>query len=160
MLLSIINRLSSIFLLLFCIFFACKDVKPNALGKKIILICETENGAKTFELSSDVTELDLYDAGITHLSTTIGQLKNLTAVNLKGNQLANLPIEITELENLETLSLSSNLLTSLPNEINRLKNLKNLSLDRGNFSNAEQIKIVSLLPHCNINFESDDEDGD
>ncbi len=155
-----VNRLSFIPLLLLYSCFACQNAKHNAYTKKIILICETENGTKTFQLSSDATELDLYDAGITHLSATIGQLKNLTAVNLKGNQLANLPIEITELENLETLSLSSNLLTSLPNEMNRLKNLKNLSLDRRNFSNAEQIKIVSLLPHCDINFESEDEDGD
>ncbi len=43
--------------------------------------------------------------------------RNLTTLNLSGNQLTQLPPEITELKTLTTLNLSENPLTSPPPEI-------------------------------------------
>ena len=142
--------------------FACQNANPseNLRGKKIILKCATRNGMKNFEISDNATEMDLYDSGITQLPATIGQLKNLTAINLRGNRLTTLPETFTQLENLEILTLSGNPLEDFPQELSRLKKLKNLCLERAKYTASEQAMIVSLLPHCNINFESDEDDGD
>ena len=150
--------------ILFSIFICitCQNAKSdkNVGEKKIILKCATQKGVKNFEMPDNATEMDLYDSGIKQLPATIGQLKNLTAINLRGNQLTTLPETFSQLENLETLTLSGNPLEDFPQELSRLKKLKNLCLERAKYTASEQAMIVSLLPNCNINFESDEDDGD
>ena len=60
---------------------------------------------------------------------TIGQLAELTTLNLKDNQLTELPETIGQLTSLETLDLSSNELTELPETIGQLMELKELNLE-------------------------------
>ena len=58
----------------------------------------------------------------------IGELSNLTHLNLSGNSLSKLPSEIWKLSNLLVLNLSRNQLENLPSEINNLINLAALDI--------------------------------
>lgn len=60
---------------------------------------------------------------------------------------------ISNLQNLKVLDLSFNGLTSLPEEIFALKGLRSLDLQYNRLSAAEQLKISSDLPGCEINFQ-------
>jgi internalin A len=77
---------------------------------------------------SGKTSLLLPGKGIEELPSEIGQLTNLTALNLNANQLTTLPSEIGQLTNLMSLDLWSNQLTTLPSEIGQLTNLISLDL--------------------------------
>ena len=73
--------------------------------------------------------LDLSNNELTgSIPPEIGNLTNLTYLNLGGNQLTGIPPEIGNLTNLTILSFSHNQLTgSIPSEIGILTNLINLS---------------------------------
>ena len=71
---------------------------------------------------------------LTRLPPEIGQLANLTGLNLAGNQLTTLPPEIGQLANLQELSLSNNQLSVLPPEIGQLVNLTELFLSNNQLS--------------------------
>ena len=77
---------------------------------------------------SQLTELDLHDNQLTSLPPQICQLTRLDWLNLAHNQLTSLPPEIGQLAQLKELSLQYNRLTSLPPEIGQLTQLKELSL--------------------------------
>ncbi|XP_064410512.1 uncharacterized protein LOC102354453 [Latimeria chalumnae] len=62
------------------------------------------------------------------LPREVGQLKNLTTLNLDTNDLKEVPAEIGALQNLERLTLSNNLLRFLPPEFGQLKKLQSLHL--------------------------------
>uniref|UniRef100_UPI0030DDAFE9 leucine-rich repeat domain-containing protein n=1 Tax=Crocosphaera watsonii TaxID=263511 RepID=UPI0030DDAFE9 len=61
--------------------------------------------------------LDLSFKGLTSIPPEIGQLTNLTSLNLWNNQLSNLPPEIGQLTNLTSLNLWNNQVTNIPPEI-------------------------------------------
>ena len=73
--------------------------------------------------------ITLHNTNLTSLPAKIGQLKNLTELNLSSNKLTSLPAKIGQLKNLTELDLHGNNLTSLPAEISQLKNLTSLGLD-------------------------------
>jgi len=77
------------------------------------------------------------------LPAEIGNLTNLTTLELHNNQLSSLPPEIGKLTNLTTLSLSENQLSSLPSEIGKLTNLRELFLS-SNRLNSLPAEIVNL----------------
>ncbi|AKB50640.1 hypothetical protein MSBRW_1387 [Methanosarcina barkeri str. Wiesmoor] len=76
----------------------------------------------------NLTNLNLSGNQLTQVPQEIGELKNLTMLDLSENTLTILPQEIGELKNLKTLDLSGNQLIQLPSEIGRLKNLTILNL--------------------------------
>ena len=85
----------------------------------------------------NLTTLDLEDNDLTSLPPEIGQLTNLTRLDLDNNQLTSLPPEIGQLTNLTTLDLKGNQLKSLPPEIWQLTNLTMLDLS---------VNLISTLP--------------
>ncbi|MDA0243414.1 MAG: leucine-rich repeat domain-containing protein [Chloroflexi bacterium] len=66
---------------------------------------------------------------LTILPSAIGELVNLTLLDLTNNQLTAMPPEIGQLVNLTNLYLGGNLLTAVPPEIGQLVNLTSLNLD-------------------------------
>ena len=68
--------------------------------------------------------------GLKVLPPEIGELTNLTHLNLAGNQLTALPPEIGNLTNLTSLRLNDNQLTALPPQVGRLTSLTTLRANR------------------------------
>lgn len=82
-----------------------------------------------------VTEIYMDGVGlIGDLPSEIGNLSNLTFLNLEFNHLSSLPPEIGYLSNLRHLDLWSNSLTSLPPEIGNLSSLRLLELADNNLT--------------------------
>ncbi len=79
-------------------------------------------------------KLNLMLRNITELPPEIGQLQNLTTLDLYGNQLSTLPPEIGQLQNLIKLGLIKNQLSTLPPEIGQLQNLMELDLRENQLS--------------------------
>jgi hypothetical protein len=78
---------------------------------------------------TQLTHLNLtWGYALKQIPSTIGQLENLVMLNLAGNKLKIFPKEIGNLASLEELNLLSNRLCTLPKEIGKLKNLKKLTL--------------------------------
>ena len=98
-------------------------------------------------------ELDLSGMGLLELSELIGQLTNLTSLNLKNNQLTALPEAIGQLTNLTSLDLSANQLTLLPEAIGQLTNLTYLALSSNQLTALpESIGQLINLSSLNLRF--------
>ncbi len=69
---------------------------------------------------------------------------------MSNNRLANLQVEIGNLTQLTTLNLSNNQLTELPEEIEKLTNLRILNLRENPISADEIRNIERLLPLCHV----------
>lgn len=86
-------------------------------------------------MDNHVTEIYMDGVGlIGGLPPEIGNLSNLTFLNLEFNHLSSLPPEIGNLSNLRHLDLWSNSLTSLPPEIGNLSSLRLLELADNNLT--------------------------
>ena len=87
------------------------------------------------------------------MAESIGELKNLSSLNLWNNKLERLPKSIGELKNLSSLNLWNNKLERLPESIKKLAStlekldlVKNPVLD----NQVEMRKIKSWLPNTEI----------
>ncbi len=87
---------------------------------------------------TELTVLDLSQNNLRSLSPEIGSLTKLKELKLYDNLLASLPPEIGNLTNLTMLFLRSNSLKNLPPEIGSLSNLTELTLANNN--------LISLPP--------------
>jgi internalin A len=90
---------------------------------------------------------------LTTLPPEIGQLVNLTHLNLSLNQLAGLPPEIGQLVNLTHLDLSINKLTQLPPEIGQLVRLTHLDFRFNQIASLPpEIGQLVRLTHLDLRF--------
>lgn len=97
-------------------------------------------------------DLVLYDNQLKELPVEIGQMSQLTGLNLEKNQLQSLPPELGELTTLDELFLNDNSLRSLPSTISNLsQNLRLLQL--GNNPDLEipqEIFTLTRLYHLDL----------
>jgi internalin A len=98
---------------------------------------------------TNLTSLDISSNRLNTLPESIGQLANLTSLNLSGNQLNALPESIGQLTSLTSLNLSGNQFNALPKSISQLTSLTSLNLSGNEFnalseSIGELIKLISL----------------
>lgn len=99
--------------------------------------------------------LDLSNLALSSLPPEIGQLTNITSLNLGYNKLNNLPDEITRLKNLTSLNLEFNCFKYLPSEICQLTKLTSLSLNANRLNSipAEVGHLINLTTlNLQINF--------
>lgn len=70
--------------------------------------------------------LELSDAPIDHVATSIGKLFNLRYMNLSRTRIKELPESICRLRNLQTLDIRETNIEELPKGIHRLRNMRHL----------------------------------
>ena len=90
-----------------------------------------------------LTELDLMHSTLQALPEALGQLHNLTKLEVSNCGLSQLPASITQLSQLQTLTLARNLLQVLPADLGRLQNLTCMDL-YGNAINALPVSIMNV----------------
>lgn len=95
------------------------------MSNKVVII---KAARSEFMMHPDADRLVLTHRGITRLPENIGELKDLTHLDLSENELTSLPESIGNLKKLETLILAENKLTTLPESIRNLKKLEFLHL--------------------------------
>ncbi len=97
--------------------------------------------------------LNLGSLGLDSLPLEIGELTQLTTLNLYDNELKSLPQEIGKLKQLEYLELEGNAIKELPESLGNLKNLKRLNLSRNQLTTLpENIGNLTDLQRLNINY--------
>ncbi len=106
----------------------------------------------SISIFKSLQELDLSKNNLSQIPSAIGALKHLTVLKLNRNKITSLPEETGNLINLEVLELWDNELDTVPDEVRNLKSLKKLELRGILFSDAQQQRIVSLLPNTKILF--------
>ncbi len=99
------------------------------------------------------TRLNLSSGGYTELPPEIGELKELSALDLVGTQLKALPPEIGELTNLRFLDLYGSKLSALPPDIAKLTKLTELKL-YGNELTAWPPDIGNLTELTHLDLEN------
>ncbi|MCL4272355.1 MAG: leucine-rich repeat domain-containing protein [Anaerolineales bacterium] len=109
-------------------------------------------------LTSHATELDLNGMGLTELPPELWKLTNLKVLKLgyeysgEKNQLKEIPKEIGQLTQLTFLDLSSNQLTSLPNWLGQLTQLTSLNLfDNKLTALPDSLSQLTQLTSLNLN---------
>ncbi|NEN97779.1 MAG: GTPase [Moorea sp. SIO3I7] len=120
-------------------------ISSSSIGEKL------NNLPKSIGNLSDLTDLNLEHNQLTNLPESIGTLSNLTVLNLKNNKLTNLPESIGNLSNLTVLNLESNQLTNLPESIGNLSNLTVLNLESNQLTNLpESMGKLSNLKYLSL----------
>ncbi|MFX1573557.1 MAG: leucine-rich repeat domain-containing protein [Promethearchaeota archaeon] len=109
---------------------------------------------------SQLNSLDLYlsslrkyyysNFDLTEIPPSIGELKRLKKLILKGNNLQKLPDSIKELSNLTELDLSHNNFQDIPQILKSLKSLRILNLKHNNIH--EISKSMNNFVSCLVNF--------
>ncbi len=100
---------------------------------------------------TDLQKLDLSQNNLTGApQSQIGQLKNLTTLNLSNNSLTGLPAELGQLSKLEILNVSNNKLTGLPMELGNLTQLKVLDVSGNSYSAQDLDGIAAKLTKTEI----------
>ena len=86
----------------------------------------TSLDTKTLRRMRRLTDLNLYNAGLTTLPQTIGQLKRVKVLDLYYNKFKVLPRQMGRMKRLEQLAVAHNDLSSLPASLAKLRRLQTL----------------------------------
>lgn len=96
-------------------------MSANELTHLKISGCDTSPDTVALE---QLRELHAFDNKIKTIDPLIGQLKYLTIIDLRRNQLTELPLELFECTTLVKMDISENKITILPPELGMLKRLR------------------------------------
>ena len=103
--------------------------------------------------NNHVINLTIYATDLTSLPESIGQLEQLSHLDLQSNQLTSLPESIGQLQQLSYLDLQSNQLTSLPECIGQLQQLSHLDLQSNQLTSLpESIGQLQQLSHLDLQY--------
>lgn len=94
----------------------------------------------------NLTFLDLSGNKIKILPASLGNLTNLRVMNLQGNEVNEFPNTFTKLAKLETLNVYDNPLNNLPTDLSNLVNLKSLGIAEENILSFSEfgINLINL----------------
>ena len=113
---------------------------------------DLENLPKSIGSLRNLSRLYLRGNKLTKLPESIGDLTNLTELDLRGNQLNSLPESIGNLSNLSKLDLRYNQLASLPESIGCLSNLSLIYLRNNQLASLpESMSNLSNLVELDLN---------
>ncbi len=99
-----------------------------------------------------LTDLNLYNAGLSELPRRIGRLRHLQVLDVYYNRLTGLPHSFWRLRKLEQLALAHNQLRSLPADIGRLTNLQQVYLHHNQLSQLpDQLSQLTHLRLLDLN---------
>lgn len=124
-----------------------KNLRELYLGKNKIKDIPSEIGK--------LTELEIVDFSKNRLSAlpiSLFSCKKLRRLIANQNAIIEIPKEISNLQELEYLDLWSNDLWVVPDEIKACKKLKEVDLRVIEMTQAEQNRIISLLPEAKLHF--------
>ena len=101
---------------------------------------------KTLRRLRRLTDLNLYNAGLTELPKTIGRLKHLNVLDLYYNKITKLPRQVGRMKRLEQLALAYNDLNELPASLAKLRRLQVLFIHHNRISQlpAEFRRLTNL----------------
>ena len=131
------------------------------IKNEIITSCEGITLWENCYLIENTTELDLSGNNLSgNIPSEIGQLINLTWLNLGANQLTSIPPEIGNLTKLTALWLDGNSLTgAIPSEIGNLTNLASLKLSDNNLTGTIPSIIGNLTNIVNLQLNNNQLSG-
>ncbi len=94
----------------------------------------TELDIKTLRRLRRLTDLNLYNAGLTQLPETIGRLKHVKVLDLYYNKFTELPRQLGRMKRLEQLAIAHNDLHELPASLGKLRRLQVLFVHHNRIS--------------------------
>lgn len=114
-----------------------QDTNSNRTNEKTVNLSDLESLHGTLNTSyANINQIsDTYVKNLTGLE----KAKNLTELNISGNNIQTLPENIDNLQNLKKLIASHNAIKTLPNNIGNLQKLKNLA------TGSESLELQPLL---------------
>ncbi|WP_097126054.1 leucine-rich repeat domain-containing protein [Spirosoma fluviale] len=106
---------------------------------------------KTLRRMRRLTDLNLYNAGLTELPKTVNRLKRVKVLDLYYNKLTRLPDQIGRMKRLEQLAIAHNDLHELPASLARLRRLQVLFAHHNrisqlpdDFKKLNQLRVLNL----------------
>ncbi|GAB3881749.1 hypothetical protein GCM10028825_03400 [Spirosoma agri] len=109
----------------------------------------TELDTKLIRRLRRLTDLNLYNAGLTQLPKTIGKLKRVRVIDLYYNKLTELPRQLTRMKRLEQLAVSHNDLKELPASLAKLRRLQVIYAHHNRISQLpdtfQKMKYLTIL---------------
>jgi len=105
---------------------------------------------QAFGSCKNITDLDLSGNQLTKADPILMRLMGLQAINLRQNGLVDVPTYLATLPNLESLDLRNNQITAVPDELLKAPKLTLLMLEGNPLPEEEWRRIQTINPHLLI----------
>ncbi|TQD79606.1 hypothetical protein C1H46_034831 [Malus baccata] len=119
------------------------------------LFVDCEVFSNTFERFRDLRMLNLYDAKIEELPSSIGKLKRLRYLNISRTEIKELPKSVGKLYNLQTLRMSITNIKTFPREMENLINLRHVYFDEDVEVPFGMTRLTHLQTLSSFNLDED-----
>ncbi|CAN6564517.1 unnamed protein product [Malus baccata var. baccata] len=119
------------------------------------LFVDCEVFSNVFERFRDLRMLNLYDAEIEELPSSIGKLKRLRYLNISRTEIKELPKSVGKLYNLQTLRMSITNIKTFPREMENLINLRHVYFDEDVEVPFGMTRLTHLQTLSSFNLDED-----